>query len=702
MINSPEMYAEGKKVLKHCFRVWNAPEVMTLPEWADEYRKLSRKNAARDGKWRTSTVEVARGPMLATDEPGVEFITIMCCTQLMKTAFLENFIGRAIHTDPGPILVIYPGEKSAEAFSKERLAPMIAETPVLRNLISDPRGRKSENTIDVKHFPGGFVAMVSAGSPMDLAARPVRFVLSDEVDKYAPTKEGDPILLGEERTATYDELGISLKIRCCSPTIEETSRIFASYKSSDQRKPYVPCPHCRHWQFLEFFKHVHWPKTGAHHLTEQAAIWCESCNKPWTEKQRRDALQKVRWYQTATFMCCGEGQDARVNRSWDYVHERRTGYARCAKCGKRAIANTHAGFTASKLYSPQTTVVKLAAKWIDAEKDPESKQTFYNTQLALPFRLEITKAIKSETVAQRRENYASVPDGACVLTAGVDVQSGGEGAIGRLELETVAWSSAEESWSIDYKVFIGDPAKPDVWRELDNYLLKPVLREDGRQMRIMATCIDSGGHNTEEVYKFCLPRAGRNVWAVKGASDRMGQWSPVWPVNQMNKNKVRRGTAGQQRRPVKIIGVNAAKEAIRQRLLIVEPGPGYCHFPAGRPAGYFDQLTSEKLTIERKGGMMIRRWAIQAHQSNEALDVRVYAYAALQGLINERGFKPDRVTAILQELSASEAEEGAEVFRGNAPAVILPPPKPAANLSGPVMQRQRAIRSNFMMRGRRY
>lgn len=683
--------------LRHAWRVYQVPETQNLPDWADKYRILSKKNSANPGQWQTSRVEVARGPMMATDEPGVEMISIMSCTQLMKTAFMENVIGRIIHADPGPTLVIYPNEDAAEGFSKERLTPMIQETPVLRNLVGNPRSRKSENTIDVKHFPGGFVAMVSAGSPMNLAARPVRYVLSDEIDKYAPTKEGDPILLGEERTATYDEKGMSLKIRACSPTIEETSRIYASYLSSDQRRPYLECPHCSHWQTLDFFRHVHWPKNGRNHETGEAKIFCEKCNKPWTEGQRRIALKTVRWLQTRSFICCGKGQDPRINRLWDYDDEYKIGYAKCAQCGKRPVSNHHAGFTASKLYSPSTTVVKLAEKWIEAEKDAESKQTFYNTQLALPYKIDATKEVRSSDVAKRQEEWGTlIPNGVCVITGGIDVQPSSDDRVGRLECEIVGWNENEESWSIGYQVFTGDPAQLDVWNDLDQFLLKVWQREDGQKIRLMAACVDSGGHNTEEVYKFCQARTGRNIWAIKGASDRMGQWSPVWPAREYRKTKVRNRNP---RRPVKIIGVNAAKEAIRQRLLITEPGPGYCHFPGGRPEGYYDQLTAERLVIERKGGHMIRRWSLQSHLSNEALDTRVYAYAALQGLINERGFKVARIAAMLASVSraADEEAEGDPLPSLPEPANVPPPP---VKVSQVAIKQRSVVRSNFMQRRR--
>jgi phage terminase large subunit GpA-like protein len=180
-------------------------------------------------------------------------------------------------------------------------------------------------------------------------------------------------------------------------------------------------------------------------------------------------------------------------------------------------------------------------------------------------------------------------------------------------------------------------------------------------MAIRACCVDSGGHNTQEAYRFAVARAGRNVWAIKGASDRQ-QWSPIWPTSTVQKNgRYRTGY-----RPV-IIGVNAAKEAVRQRLLIQDPGPGYCHFPVGRPAAYFEQLTAERLTIERRAGSMIRRWVQPAHRAVEALDCRVYAYAALCGLYHVRRLRLERAAQLINEAPAPEVARSVATQAAHVP-----------------------------------
>lgn len=661
---------------------------LTLDEWADKYRRLNSQVSAIGGKWKTSRVEVARGPMRAVSEIGVNTITIMSCTQVMKTSVLENCIGYHAHLNPCPMLLTQPKQDAVKTFAKEKLAPMVRATPVLQPIIQD-RARGGQDTINFKEFAGGFLALESAGSPTNLAMRAIRITLADEIDKYETTKEGDPVILLEERASTFGKN--ALHIRTCSPTWEETSRIWKSYQASDMRKPFLTCPHCDYDQHIEFFRHVQWDKSEeGEHFPHTAVIVCENCGVAWTEAERLILITTpyaIKWFQTRPFYCCEERQDPVMNRLWDQEVDKdgyTVGHALCKKCNARAVPNHHAGFTCSKLYSPFISTVQLAEKWLAAKDDPETKQTFYNTQLGLPFSILATKTVAPHVLLQRCENFpATVPVGAAVLTAGIDVQSGGSANIGRIECEVVAWGHGEESWSVDYKVFEGDPALPEVWKSLDEYLLSGFDYELGGKLAIRAACIDSGGHNTQDAYNFARARVNRNVWAIKGANDRSGQWSPVWPAPNTKPEKFRTGW-----RPI-IIGVNAAKEAIRNHLRVEEKGPGYAHFPVGRTEPYFEQLTSESLLIEKKDGFAQRKWVLKKGHRNEALDVRVYAYAALQGLLIVRRFS----LANALEFLANMRLDGNERVPHDTPAAAIIAAHQPANRPAP---RPRIHRSNWM------
>lgn len=636
-------------------------------------------------------MEISRGPMLAVTEPGVHVISVMCCTQLLKTSLLENVFGYFAHLDPCPILLVQPKDDAAEQFSKERISPLIRATPALKGLVGTGKMRAAEETLTYKSFPGGFLALVGAGSPDNLARRPVRITLFDEVDKYPVTREGDPIALGEERTATF---GINwLSIRCCSPTVEDESRIEASYQSSDQRRASVECPHCQHRQFLDFFRHVNWSKSDdGEHQPETAAIWCESCGTAWSEGNRLASLRTIRWHQTRPFLCCGarhspldaydvawraDGATDPVAAVWDWwAGDRWAVYrAKCPTCGRRAVSNTHAGFQAGKLYSPwqKDRPADQAEKWLAAKGNEDLTKVWWNTQQGQVYRRRAGKEIDPGALLERREVYpAEVPGGVAVITIGADTQDN------RVELEVVGWGRDEESWSLGYEVFEGDPEKPEFWAPIREYLTRKWIRADGSAFTASTACFDSGGHHTQAVYQFCkanavLLRGG--VHAIKGESERSGTRSPVWPPAR----KAKRQKTDSQR-PV-IIGTNAAKDTISARLTISAPGPGYMHFPATWDRVRFDQLTAERLTMKRIAGRQFRVWQARNDRTNEALDCRVYAYAGLCGLMH-RGLKlnataddvgADRRTAVILA-SSPEADR----MRANLAAVpIVPKIQPA-------------------------
>lgn len=329
---------------------------------------LAKEAGSTSGRYRTARVEIARGPMLAVTEPGVRKITAQVATQLLKSTLIENIMGYHAHLDPCPMLIVQPKDTAALQFSKERLAPFIKATPVLRGLIGTSKTRDAGDTIDYKAFPGGFLGIVGAGSPDNLARRPIRIILFDEVDKYLPLKEGNPLLIGAERLATFESN--SLDVAVCSPTITGESKIEARLAESDQRRASVACPECHHRQFPEFFNHIDWEhgSDGKTHRPDTARIYCEACGTAWSEGQRLRALETIRWHQTRTFECCGIRQDPleryaaewkaeidprAVDKVWDWWASNRWAVyrAKCSCCGTWAVPNKHAGFQAGKEYS---------------------------------------------------------------------------------------------------------------------------------------------------------------------------------------------------------------------------------------------------------------------------------------------------------------------------------------------------------------
>jgi len=522
--------------------------------------------------------------MDAITDPLIPHVVVMKSAQTGATEIILNATGYYIHQDPSPILTIQPTVEMAQAYSKDRLAPMLRDTPALRDKVKEARSRDSGNTLLHKTFPGGHWTGVGANAPAGLASRPIRVVLGDERDRFPKSAgtEGDPFSLGVKRTTTFWNRKI---VEVSTPTIKGASPIEAAYEDSDKGRYFVPCPDCGHFQFLKWSQ-VLWEKDHegeeeptVHH-PETAAYVCEECGSVWDDTTRWRAIKKGEWRSTAEF-------------------------------------NGTAGFHLNEIYSPWVTLEEMVTEFIRAKKLPETLQTFINTALGETWE-EQGETVDDTGLLSRVEGYldGTIPSEALVLTAGVDVQDD------RLELEVAAWGEHEESWTVLYQIIYGDPSAPDVWNDLDAILFKRWMDRNHPAARIAAAAIDTGGHHTQATYAYCKARERRRIWAIKGQSGQPGQ--PIW-ARTPRKNNIGKVNLW-------MVNVDAAKSSIYARLRITEPGPGYCHFGLDRDAEYFKQLTAEKVITKYQNGFPRRVWIKPDGKRNEALDCRVYAYAALCGL----------------------------------------------------------------------
>ncbi len=491
----------------------------------------------------------------------------MCAAQLGKSECLNNTIGYYMDYDPCPILLMQPTLDLAMAYSKDRItAGLLKSTPSLREKVKDSKVKDSGNTHLHKVFPGGALSLVGANSPSSLASRPIRVVLCDEVDRY-------PASAGEEG----DPISLAKRraatfwnrkiILVSTPTNRGASRIEMAYQESDQRKYLVPCGDCGIEQELAW-SNVRWNDGDP----KSACYVCPHCGSLWGDGDRRRAVSKGRWVATKPF-------------------------------------NGVAGFHLNALYSPWSVLVDAVEEFLAAKKDPMRLKTFVNTFLGETWE-DQGEGVDDMELFQRRESYEGVPEEAALLTAGVDVQDD------RLEVEVVGWGAGEESWCVDYRVLQGDPSSPQLWKQLDEVLLQTFEHPIGKPMIIRATCIDSGGHHTRAVYNYAKTRAGHRVFAIKGVG---GEGKPI--VGRPSKNNIGKV-------PLYPVGVDTAKELLYARLRQTEAGPGYCHFHDRLDEEHFRQLTAEKQVMRYHKGYPKRGW-IKTRTRNEALDVRVYAIAAL-------------------------------------------------------------------------
>lgn len=590
----------ASELIASCMPCLIPPPLLTVSQWADEFRYVSRRVSPEPGRWRTDRTPYLQEIMDCFNNPQVETIVFRKPARIGGTEALLNAIGYYIDYDPSPILYVQQTDGLAERFSKKILQPTIEETPALAAKVDEARAGKAGSTILEKAFPGGDLIISGAKSHTNFRMVHRRIIICDDIDGYDADigGEGDPVYLAIERAANAPDKKIFLT---SSPSISGSSRIDLAMQDTDQRFFKVPCLRCGTMQVLDWSDpkklpaRLRWPSDRYH----QAWFECESCNGEMKHHEKMEMLRSGSWEATRPF-------------------------------------TNSAGFDGlSQLYSPFVSWAAIIDKWFKASKDSATLKVFCNTVAGQSWEEDAVEMVPEQQLHARRETYkAPVPMGGCIITAGVDVQGD------RLECEITAWGRGEESWSVAYIILWGDTFKPAVWNDLDAVLQEQYQHESGIMLRISCVSIDSG-YATDHVHNFVKPRQARNVFAVKGDKGAMGHPLVNNPSTK-NKKKI----------VPFIVGTYTAKSSVAARLSIVTSGPGCCHWPLLEAQGdqdpgvdqygleYFAQLTGEKKYKTMYRGMATYYWK-KTRPRNEALDCRVYSYAAL-GILYNRGFKLER------------------------------------------------------------
>jgi phage terminase large subunit GpA-like protein len=563
------------------------PSERSLSEWADEFRVLSSESSAEHGAWLTQTAPYEREIMNAISDPEVTRVVVQKASQMGVTdAAIVNPIGYFATEDPCPILVVQPTIEIAEAFSTDRLAPMIRDSPRVRERFSDPRARDSQNTLRRKSFKGGYVAMGGANSAASLSGRPVRVVLLDDVDRYPPSAgtEGNPLQLAIARTSAFYNRKVVI---VSSPGLVGVSHIEREMALTTCEFWYLPCAHCGTLQILE------WDRIRFEDLSHR----CVQC---------QEYSEKYLWL-------AGKGE-WRAHRPFD----------------ERGNKVRSRGFYLGGLYSPWVEWLDLRDEFVRAckaneEGDVELLKAFRNTRLGLLHQDEGNK-VKIDLYRRRELFECEVPDGVLVITAGVDVQDAS------LFADIIGWGRGRENWHLDYLAIPGDPRSKEPWEALDDALFRRVfMTKEGRKMRVRRVCVDSS-FASDYVYAYTKPRQPRCI-AIKGIGG-LGK-APITSLTFSKSNRCM----------IASLGVDTLKEEIMNRLNVTTVGGGYCHFPRsdvfdrqmqahepvnGYDVTYFEGLHAEQRVVKSKFGFKTYIWMKRLSQRNESWDCFVYALAALQ------------------------------------------------------------------------
>ena len=435
---------------------------MSVSEWATQNRVLSPEASAEQGRWRNSRTPYLVEIMDAFSDPRIHHIVVVASSQVGKSEFENNVIGRTIDVDPGSILFIHPQMTDAKEYSKLRIAPMIRDCPTLRAKVAEKKSRDSGNTILQKSYPGGILTMCGSTEAHALASKPIRYVLGDERDRWAVSAgtEGDPWELAMARQTTFYN---AKAVEVSTPTIKGHSAIAKSYVKGTMERWVSQCPHCK----------------GFHELR-----WEDIRYEYDTIETHGEKTYKVKdvWYLCPECACISdEVTMKRAPAHWQAENP-------------AAYENGIRSFWLNSFVSQWAAWKDTVLKYLNALGDTKKMQVVYNTRLGLLW--EDRGDVQDEdTMLGRREEYpAELPDGVLVLTAGVDTQDD------RMEYEIVGFGHFGETWGIEKGIISGRPDSDEVWQQLDELVFDRKLKfADGLELPVSIKFVDEGGHFTQEV-----------------------------------------------------------------------------------------------------------------------------------------------------------------------------------------------------------
>lgn len=575
-------------------------------EWAEEKRYMTESETSRPGPFRFENSPYTKEILDCSSKTSpVREVAVMKAVQLgFTTSIIENSIAYTVDVDPCPSMFVMPSDTISRQYKKLKIDKLIDNTGLRPKIFAqtlDKKTRETGNTSMLIQFVNGFLKFGSANNGASLRNIHIKKLYLDELDAYPATLpgEGDPVLIAVARTDSYAKDRKIFYIS--SPVASSQSRINQYYLKGDQRKYFVPCPHCGQMQELVFYK-----EDGGLYSLKKSIL--------------KDGVKTRPYGLMFNSSECKEGDFSSV-------------HYKCKNCGgkieeyqKKEIENKgewrvtnpiknkeYRSYHISALYSLTFPWRDLVQKFLDAGNDPAKLQTFYNLYLGLPF--EETSGNIDETKVSALQDLKLpnnfVPKEFLFLTCAVDVQQN------RLEAEIKAWGDRYRGHGVDHRIFYGNPAdlNDSCWQEL--LKIKEEVFTDGRQIEIMG--IDSGdGEKRDVVYEFCSNYGDGIIVPLKGF---------ISTARTNGKFKIAEAKDYDGLSLIEIytdLYKHTLARYFNQNWNENEPYPeGWQSFANTYTKSYFKQLTSEKkVRTKTKGGLDVIRWV--QHGRNEAFDLNVY------------------------------------------------------------------------------
>lgn len=593
------------------------PPDLRVSQWADQSRILDKPFTKNRMRWRTDYVPYTREIMdcLSPSSP-VKRVSWLKSAQVAGSETGNNWLGFTIAHNPGLLMLVNPTKNMVKRMSR-RIQSLIDSSDGLSELVKPARSRDSNNTREIKQFPGGMILFVGANSGADLRSYACPLLFFDEVDgmPFDVDNEGHPVAVAEARTfGQGEEYKIYLN---STPKIEQTSQIWREWLRGDQRYYMMRCPNSGllvHWEV----KNLHLEEPGRlDSVRYRCTCGCGGAHIEGLHKTRM--LAEGLW--VPKIIRTQEDLLKRLNDGDDY------------ELRQFNQASLERSYWTPAAYSPigMMSWRRIMEQWQEAQGVYSLLKAFRNTVEGLPWK-EIGDAPDAEVIWNRRSRVyrmRQVPEEVVMLTAGADVGQD------HIEVSVYGWGRRQQRWLIEHIRINGPYNDKSTWDRLDDVLERRYEHASGAIMAIRRLCIDRGKW-TDTVDGWVNSKNERRVTAVKGYDhlEAPFKWSGT-------KKQHTDGTQSQRQFSIKwaLAGVSYLKLELLGNLNLPREDQdtvpaGWLHLPEDVPLDWIKQLTAEKrvYTKNKKTGVMKASWERTTERA-EALDCTNYARtaAAIEG-----------------------------------------------------------------------
>lgn len=596
-------------------------EPMPLADWADQNFMFSPEGSTSEGAW--ETIGFQRPIMNFISHPEIEQINIVKSSRVGYTQMIRAALAYFIAHKKRHNIVYVPNKSDADKFMKTHAEPMIRDVPAVRKLAPWFGKKHRDSTLSQKRFSHGKKLYILPGnvgpSFRDISTDNAFY---DELSEFVNDVEGQgsPLHLGDKRFL-LSPYGKSIRGSSVGVEPDEDGNgcqmTVASRQAVCYFRRWVPCPHCGQEQVMKWggpdcAYGIKWrdddPRT--------AFYLCEHCACEIEQKHAR---------------AMDEAGVLRCDKTGIYTTD---GIEFFSKEGRPVAAPVSVSVHVWSIQNPIVAWSKAVTEWLKTKGDKGSLKAFVNTTLGETWVDDVGEKLESDTLYQRREHYpCEVPTTDAIITVAVDVQDD------RFEIQWEAWIAGEENYKLSYQRLYGDLSRSEIWQTLHRTLQRKFTLAGGEIVEPRICLIDSGGHFTDEVYKFSKKYGVRKYVPIKG-HNQTGKPIASWPRKRNDKGVY-----------LTMIGTDTGKELMAGRLQILEPGEGYVHFPVNDEfdEDYFTHLTNERRIMKVVRGKRVWVWD-DGGRRNEPWDLSNYNLAGIRVLQQHFGIRlPAKATGEQQE-----------------------------------------------------